>query len=244
MKYVTKKTLEEHALMKLIYSLTLIDCTKEDETERAEKSYRKKFISSLKKDPAFEELLLKKEMEEEYFLAKVNENKKLIYLLPGEILGKIKNKEILKFERGKKEDLKILNSHAKTLYKKVSDLFDWASTVREGNNKKLKRKIEFESFLDKIVCDIREKGDKFIVETEYDLLICENCEMIKKEIFKINKWVEEEPFSPYTLLRAAELEEKGGKFTLSLLFMCADRFERKNYYEISIKCKNVTQRVK
>ncbi len=233
-----KKNLEEYHLAHLLFSLTEVK-NEGLSKKSAEEFFRKKFLSNLKKDPAFSGVTLEKELEDKYFLAKVEENEKTLRLLPTCVREKLNWENLLKFECCEREDKRILTPLAEQLLNKTDEIIARAKRESEEVMKKLRMDLDLDFFIGEIVTSIEKKEDRFIVWFENVSLVVDNYEVEKEDNFKVVKWNEEDPFSPYTMLRFARVIAEVGGIKLQLLFTSGDEFERLTHHEIIIKGKRV-----
>ncbi len=239
MEYVTKNILEEHHLSRLILSLTEIREASVDLEDKAKENFRNKFLSNLKKDPAFEGITLEKKLEDAYFFSKIEENERLINFLPNEILRNLKNSELLKFECCLIEDNKILTPFVEALLDGIEERLEKAKKESEKVLLKLEQRLELDFFLGEIVTKITENNEFFILHFGDVCLVLKGYKILKRDDFVITEWNEDDPFSPYAILRFAEVKENNGKLIVNLLFTLADEFEKFTQHEIVLECETL-----
>ncbi len=239
MKILTKKWAEKHELVRGIQWLKEYDEQKESYEDIKKKSFDA-FYHNILTDTELSKAVLKENLLEKLYNAKVEQDKKVFSALPQEVFSKIKNVETLYLGFASKEDKAVLTTYSIELLKELEKKANMANSETETAQKELGDNFTLDDIVGELVYE------EFSTKNDYHLIVggqkisIENYQIVEREEFKINEWKEDNPLTLWTSLYAAELHHiSKNRFELHLLLVDGDKYENKTFWYFTLSGTNI-----
>ena len=239
MKILTKKWAKKHELVRGIQWLKEYDEQKESYEDIKKKSFDA-FYHNILTDTELSKAVLKENLLEKLYNAKVEQDKKVFSALPQEVFSKIKNVETLYLGFASKEDKAVLTTYSIELLKELEKMANMANSETDTAQKELGDNFTLDDIVGELVYE------EFSTKNDYHLIVggqkisVENYQIVEREDFKINEWQEDNPLTLWTSLYAVELHHiSKNRFELHLLLVDGDKYENKTFWYFTLSGTNI-----
>ena len=239
MKYLTKKWANKCRLVEFVSNLKGYDVLPN------EKMLLSKSKQEFKKQISWDKELLKvaknTDLLDNLHQARINNNEKLLKILPINVLETIKNKNALSLGFVSNEDRCILTAYAQSLLKEIKLKSRKAQRLNQIAIDYLPKEIDFDPIVGELAIKEYVKGKDFFISIGDFTSKIENYSVKNRDKFIINKWEEYNPLSLWTSVYTVELQKcVDNLFEISLLFLDGDKYDNVRLWEMTYCGTNIT----
>ncbi len=239
MKILTKKWAEKHEQVRVAYWLNEYDAQKTSYKDIKNMS-RKNFYDVITKDVELARICQNTDIFDKLYKAKIDRDKKALLFLPKDVYNKIKDIKSVILGYANKEDKELLTSYASKILKVIEKEAEEANRLTKIAEDYLPEEFLLDKVIGELVFEEYSNGKDFFINIGGWTICIKDYQIIERENFKINKWVDSDPLTLWTSLEAAELHYISDNcYELHFLLIDGDKHANEKYWYFTLKGTNV-----
>lgn len=239
MKILTKKWLEKREQVRIAFWLKEFDERKTSYKTLKRKSWET-FCDDVCNDIELAKVCLKKNITDKLYNARIEKDKKALLSLPKEVFDKIKDVDSAILRYANAEDKKLLTAYAEETLKFVEKESEKARQLAKIAEESLPEEFVLDDIVGELVYEEYSNDKDYFINIGGYIICIENYQILEREDFKINKWVENNPLSLWTSVDSAELHYlSNGRYELHLLLVDGDKYSNEKFWYFTLSGTNV-----